>query len=256
MAIKKSDPDAFIRRIESWQDLSNALGHFSEFNGYDWLFRGVTDESRDLTPKVGRPRKKGSVTVKIIPYSLRDEKAVLAAFRQHARPFIQGDHTSIEWMAIAQHFGVPTRLLDWSDSLLAAAWFAVQEPRSADSDGAIWVTRAQLPLDPDYVGDPFDLKNICIYRPPHISPRMSSQGSVLMLCPTPTLSVQPDPLHKIIVDGKQRFQLRKRLDACGINEKTIYADLAGVGQHFAWRHQNNWLSGYRLPSSASKRAAR
>ena len=39
-----------------------------------------------------------------------------------------------------------------------------------------------------------DLNEIRVYRPPHISPRMSSQGSVLMLCPTPTLSAQPDPL--------------------------------------------------------------
>lgn len=255
MAIKKSDADAFIRRIKNWNDLSTVLGHFSEFNGHDWLFRGVTDESRDLTPKVGRPRRKGSLTVKVIPYSLRDEKAVLSAFRQHARPFLQGDHTSIEWMAIAQHFGVPTRLLDWSDSLLAAAWFAVQGPRGDARDAAIWVTRAQLPLDPDYTGDPLVLKDICVYRPPHLSPRMSSQGSVLMLCPNPTISVQPTPLLKIVIDGRQRFQLRKRLDACGINEKTIYADLAGVGQHFAWRHQNNWLSGYRLPASSPMKAA-
>jgi hypothetical protein len=256
MAIKKSDPDVFVKRIKNWQDLSTALGHFSEFNGHDWLFRGVTDASRDLTPKVGRPRKKSSVTVKLTPYSLRDEKAVLSAFRQHARPFIQGEHTAIEWMAIAQHFGVPTRLLDWSDSLLTAAWFAVQEPRNANCDGAIWVTRAQHLLDPDHAGDPLDLNEIRVYRPPHISPRMSSQGSVLMLCPTPTLSAQPDPLHKIVIDGPQRFHLRKRLDACGVNEKTIYADLAGVGQHFAWRHQNNWLSGYRAPSPAPKGAMR
>jgi hypothetical protein len=247
MATKSTDPDNFIKRIKDWQGLSTALSHFSEFNGHDWLFRGVTDEARDLTPKVGRPREKSSRSGKVTPYSLRDEQAVLQAFRQHARPFFQGDHTPIEWMAIAQHFGVPTRLLDWSDSLLAAAWFAVQEPRTAGCNGAIWVTRAQLPLDPDYSDDPFDLDAIHVYRPPHISPRMASQGSVLMLCPTPTNSVQPTPLHKIVIDGRQRFHLRKRLDACGVNERTIYADLAGVGQHLAWRHQNNWLSGYRAP---------
>ena len=238
--------DTFINRISNWDDLSTALAHFSKYNGHDWLFRGVTDESdrNNLTPKVGRPRKKAS---KVTPYSLRDEKAVAAAFRQQARPFLTDRYSRIEWLAISQHFGVPTRFLDWSESLLAAAWFAVQAPRNAGVDGAIWVTRTQVPIDPDYDGDPFKLKRIRIYRPPHISPRMATQGSVLMLCPNPETPVKPAPLYTIAIDGRQRFHLRKRLDACGVNEKTIHADLAGVGAHLAWRYKNNWLSGHRMP---------
>jgi len=68
-----------------------------------------------------------------------------------------------------------------------------------------------------------------------------------MICPEPTRPVAALPLYKIVVSGKQRMHFRKRLDACGVNERSIYADLAGVGAHLAWKHQHNWLSGYRTP---------
>src|SRR5258706_15400588 len=99
MATTSTDlADTFVQRISDWDALSSAVGHFSKFNGHDWLFRGVTDESRDLTPKVGRPRTKSSGTPKVTPYTFRDEKAVLDAFRQHARPYIADSHTPVEWM--------------------------------------------------------------------------------------------------------------------------------------------------------------
>lgn len=202
---------------------------------------------RRLVPKVVRIRVKKRITPVRTPYTLRDEQAAFTAFRQQARSYVSSPHSPLEWLAIAQHFGVPTRLLDWSDNLLIAAWFAVEDAERTDCNAAIWVTRGQPQVDADSSENPFLVAEPRVYRPPHLEPRMASQGSVLMLCPEPSKPVGLKVVHKITIKGKQRFHLRKRLDACGVNAKSVYADLAGVGGHLAWRYENGWLSGYRPP---------
>src|SRR5437667_10694171 len=63
-----------------------------------------------------------------VPYKLADEKRSLELFKRQARPHLNHTPaTDLEWLAIAQHHGMSTRLLDWSESLLVAAYFAAQE---------------------------------------------------------------------------------------------------------------------------------
>jgi hypothetical protein len=66
-----------------------------------------------------------------------------------------------------------------------------------------------------------------------------------MICPKPTEAPRLGDLGEIIIKRSFQFQLRKRLDALGINERTMFADLGGLGKHLAWRYRNNWLAGYR-----------
>jgi hypothetical protein len=146
--------DEFPTLVSSWQDLASIVEHFSQFNGHDWLFRGVTDDAHKLIPKIGRPRAKKSRTPKTTPYTSTDEHAVLRLFMQQARAHLPSPHSLLEWLAIAQHFGIPTRLLDWSDSVLVAAWFAVQDASGKECDAAIWVTRHVPAQDPDFSGNP------------------------------------------------------------------------------------------------------
>lgn len=147
------DPTAedFRTKISEWSDLAALIEHFSYFNGHDWLFRGVTDTTHGLVPKVGREKARklktvpGSTELIRVPYRLDDEHAVLTMFRQQARAHLQSPPQSeFEWLAIAQHFGLPTRLLDWTDSLLVAAWFAVEKGSAKKVDSAIWVTKGSL----------------------------------------------------------------------------------------------------------------
>jgi len=111
----------FRTHISSWADLSEIVDHFSRHIGHDWLFRGVTNESYSLRPKIGRKSARAKA-----PYRINDERAVLTMFKQQARAHVPGSPTELEWLAIAQHYGLPTRRLDWTDSLLMSAWFAVE----------------------------------------------------------------------------------------------------------------------------------
>ena len=97
----------------------------------------------------------------------------------------------------------------------------------------------------DESGDPLDLDEAAVYRPPHISPRIAAQGSVLMTCQNPTQGVVPPFSKKIVIDRGAEFTIKKRLNACGINRRHLFPDLAGLTDHLEWMYKNDWLSGYR-----------
>jgi len=243
-------PDDFRCHVSEWSHFANLVEHFSHHNGHDWLFRGVTEQWHSLVPKIGRPVTRKLKAEEHVPYRYEDELAVLAMFKQQARAHLASAPGSpLEWLAIAQHWGLPTRFLDWTDSLAVAAWFAVEAcgAKSYDSPhSAIWVTRgaAFIPWD-FYHEDPFLLGGAMTYRPPHITPRIAAQGSVLMICPNPTDEVKLPFAKQIVIDREFEFTLQKRLNACGINRRQLFPDLSGLSDHLAWMYKNDWLAGYK-----------
>ncbi len=244
--------DCFQEQVSNWSELVNLVEHFSYFNGLDWIFRGIMDAAYGLVPKIGREEARGlkqqpgTGKRARLPYRLEDERAVFTMFKQQARAHLPSPPDSdLQWLALAQHFGLPTRLLDWTDNILAAAWFAVEKGGNKMSDSAIWVARGVPSVEIDYSGEVFTLADPMIYRPPHISPRIAAQGSVLMLCPKPTETVTLPFVKKIVIARSAEFTIKKRLSACGINRRHLFPDLSGLGDHLSWLYKNDWLAGYR-----------
>lgn len=244
--------DDFPDRISSWNDLANLVEHFSYFNGHDWLFRGVTDSSYELKSKIGRETTRRSKAVPKtekqmrVPYREEDEIAVFSMFKQQARPHIATAPLSdVEWLSIAQHYGLPTRLLDWTDNLLVAAWFAVEPAGEKRVDSAIWITRGIPTIDEDEHDVPLELSEPRSYRPPHISPRIATQGSVFLVCPNPTKTLVLPFVRKIAIGCEVQFTIKKRLNACGINRRHLFPDLTGLSEHLTWMYKHDWLAGYR-----------
>jgi hypothetical protein len=252
------------QRISGWSELSKLVEHFSYFAGHAWLFRGTTDATHKLIPKIGREtaraEKLDAQTQRRarIPYHMLDERAVFAMFKQQARAHLSSPPQSdLEWLAIAQHFGLPTRLLDWTDSLLVAAWFAVEKGGAGGKDSAIWISKGARAIEMDHPGEVLNFAEPFSYRPPHINPRITAQGSVFVICPKPTEELGLPFIRKIVIDRSAHFTIKKRLNACGINRRHLFPDLAGLSDHLAWVYKHDWLAGYRAdstPSSASTEA--
>lgn len=239
--------EVFRTEVSQWAHLAELIDHFSYFNGHAWLFRGATDAQYVLVPKIGRPISRSAK----YSYDADDEASIIAMFKQQAMPYLQSPPArEIEWLAVAQHYGLPTRFLDWTDSLLVAAWFAVTE--NTGTDGAIWVTRKISAVSQDKdLDQPLKISGPKSYRPPHISGRIGVQGSVLLVCPKPTEPLAPAFLEKIVIDEDAKFLLKKRLNACGMNGRALFPDLAGLCSHLAWLYKHDWLSGYRKELSGS-----
>ncbi len=72
----------------------------------------------------------------------RDETSMWRmALIRHAKTHSQTHHSTLDWLTLMQHHGIPTRLLDWSSSMAVALWFAVYDKHN-ECDAAVWVLNA------------------------------------------------------------------------------------------------------------------
>jgi hypothetical protein len=75
----------------------------------------------ELVPAIGRQPS-------VSAYRLADEKILCEEFALQSQRYLDAEgFTDLEWLAIAHHYGLPTRLLSWAANPLLAAWFATGE---------------------------------------------------------------------------------------------------------------------------------
>jgi FRG domain-containing protein len=98
-----------------------------------WWFRGQADESKELVPGVYRetfPAERHDEAKRLaIEQRMHDDFRVLSAGLVHPPP------TPIDLYFLQQHYGLPTRLLDWTTNPLAGLYFAVNA--GPDTDGSV-----------------------------------------------------------------------------------------------------------------------
>ncbi|RYZ80643.1 MAG: FRG domain-containing protein [Proteobacteria bacterium] len=205
------------------------------------LFRGHSVESWKLEPKLAR------IPIRP-PFDVPDAEAkMFLEFKRRASSFAPKElSTDWDWLALAQHHGLPTRLLDWTTNALVALWFALERPPVKDQDGAVWIFFGE---PSDYADDreiqnPFAIQKTLIYRPRHSASRISAQSgwftahrlmpSKNTFMPLEQIKVYKDRLIKLVIPGKSFGVLREDLNRCGINSASIFADLDGLSRQVAW----------------------
>ena len=227
------------RHVGSWEDFSHLIENCS---GQDWVFRGVTNCEHRLIPKIGRSQsRKDPRTGECVEFSSRGERKIVDDFSRSARPyFINSPQNDLELLAIGQHHGLPTRLLDWTESPLVAAYFAAEEAGVSGVPG-IYAVKGLPVLDGSE--DPFNLSQVSIYRPPHISARIPAQRALFTVHPTPDRDdIAPARTELWRIEGKNRstFWLKRILDTCGINRSALFPDLDGLSHYLGWKYK--WSS--------------
>jgi hypothetical protein len=222
------------RAIESWLDLAQLIDALAR-QQTTWIFRGEPSTTYELRPSAGREGDERSG--RILKYNVDQERAALRRFRYDAQPYVgYRPHSDLEWLAIAQHHGMATRLLDWTESLMVAAFFAVEH---AGSEGhALIYGVSGLPvLDPDAEHDPFAIDEVSIYRPRHIDTRISAQRSVFTVHPDPTLAFVNKGLRQWTISRAACRDLKLVLDSCAVNYASLFPDLHGLARHVGWRYK-------------------
>ncbi len=246
-------------RVANWIELQEAIfagtwrSRLSRFRS-TFVFRGV--------PKVSHGLETSLQTGGFETY----ERHLLSSFRKYAlRNAVHGDFLW-NWLSLAKHHGLPTRLLDWTYSPYVALHFATHDFRDFDVDGAIWCvdykkTNELLPvaLRKILAGEDAnifttDMLNrvatsiedfdslarrrefVAFFEPPSLDERIVNQFALFSLPSNAAMSLESllsrrdAAYRRIIIPAALKWEVRDKLDQANITERVLFPGLDGLSQ--------------------------
>jgi hypothetical protein len=247
-------------RVSSWEELQEQL-YFEAWQESlqrfrsPYVFRGLNESSHGLDTTLAR-----------LGGSYADqERHLLRNFRKYARSSSVEHDTIWNWLSLAKHHGLPTRLLDWSFSPLVSLHFATSSIHKFDQDGLLWAVKfveahRLLPeqlrqhLEKEGSGvftvemltellpeleeldalssEPF----VLFFEPPSIDERIVNQYALFSMMSSPQAELQswleahPLMYRKIIIPAELKWEIRDKLDQANITERVLFPGLDGLSQ--------------------------
>ncbi len=199
--------------------------------GKETIFRGVTNVAHDLTPAFGRDKRDSD-------FFRDNERNMLFLFKTYAAAYLSPPpEDDWAWLALAQHHGLPTRLLDWSRNPLVALFFAIESLSGDDAAVYVWdEVQALLPENPP---SPFDdIAEVVAYIPPHFTPRIPAQSALHTIHSRPTEPHDSDKITKVIVPSAHKVTYKHGLAHLGVHRAALFPGLDGIA------HYLKWIKGY------------
>ena len=257
--------------VASWTELVDELYKESWDAGIErfrspFVFRGMPDSTCDLSTTLARSGHEHEDLARLEGHMLRN-------FRKYAHSEVVRGDSIWNWLAMAQHHGLPTRLLDWTYSPFIALHFMTHDVQQYDTDGVIWCVnhRETNRLLPKALRDEADGSGLDVFtaemldqvasslkelealskedfvifiEPPSLDPRIANQFALFSLMASPCenldhwLAGHPELARKIVVPAGMKWEVRDKLDQAGITERMLYPGLDGLAR---------WLCRYYTP---------
>lgn len=212
--------------IKSIPDLHKIVSNH-QFGRSRLLFRGVPNKDYGLKPKVGRVFD----NIKLVrelgdPLSL--EKSLLESFRKNSQG-LSDYPLENEWqlLTLAQHHGLPTRLLDWTTNPLVALYFAVED--LSKTNGLVYLLHNIEYIEESV--DPFKINDIVALNPSRLTKRIISQSGRFTVHPLGTEDWHPKGCFKMEIDVDAKSKLKGELYTYGIDRFSLFPDLDNLSAH-------------------------
>lgn len=233
--------------LTSFEELRNILRDIALDDGY--FFRGERRNDYSLKPKIARlvaqpvPLKDGKMVLDLrYPVSIVNEREALQRFKAAARPYLTAvPGSEWDWLALAQHHGLPTRLLDWTTNPLVALYFAVGEliddnwlkreqmsTQEFNGAAAFYVMRVKHPPLNTLTSDPFESNGL--FFASHVTPRIASQGGLFSIQQNPFEPLKWGKITKYSIPFEVRMDMKRELALYGVTHAFIYPGLEGIAK--------------------------
>lgn len=268
----------YIEYIEKLKTYYPSNVFFNNPVSNSFLYRGISNSSYKLVPSVYRKTEhdfEGRIITNDKYLAWSSEKSLLQSFIHEASSYLSiPANDLLKWAEYAQHYGVPTRFLDWSLNPLVALYFACKDKTS--TDGAVWLLHAinykrflakhlEIPdtktvkeIIIDLLNESSTVEYPILYTPYFVDARMSAQKSYFLVWGTKKeafedllvdeqlfmelpeedngtrvygTAQETDSLFKFLIHADRKQPLLHELDMVGINEKTLFPGLDGVGRY-------------------------
>ena len=251
----------YLSLIREIRDKWNADADIStKADGVSVWFRGQRDARWGLKPKLFRPE-----------FREAGEADIRQEFQSRGMQMIQGrlPSTKWEWYFLMQHYGSPTRLLDWTSSPLIALFFALSE-HPEDCDAAVWLLDpwwlnrrlrkgVDGPMEADwseaqpylaeieaaFAGQGFGPSSPAAIEPPHVDRRLAVQQSRFVIFGrTQDLAktkgakepARTRRLEKILIPATAIGEIQAELENAGLTISAIFPDL----EHLSMELCDRW----------------
>ena len=246
-------------RVSTWLELQEAV--------FDSTWQPSLQRHRSNFVFRGTPRASHGLETSLQTGGFEQkERHLLTSFRKYAlRSAVHGDLVW-NWLSLAKHHGLPTRLLDWTYSPYVAMHFATHDFRHFDEDATIWCvdyrkTNELLPkplrrmarsedvnifttehlagvaktlAEFDALGKQNDF--VVFFEPPSLDERIVNQFALFSLPSSPTLQLQSllerreATYRKIVLPAALKWEIRDKLDQANITERVLFPGLDGLSQ--------------------------
>ena len=232
----------------------------ASLGGTPILFRGVTQEkNHKLIPSIGRDTSEntnGDIS--------HLEDSLLSEFKRLSITLLNKYPSSdFEWLFLAQHYGLPTRLLDWSTNPLVALFFSVE--KDDDYDAALHIVSHQVSdqyelFDFKTANVKSEIKNnrneilnifsiqsnqgkVIFVRPKYTDQRYLNQKSIFSCHADPFKDLDLPDQVKLTIKKEWKHIIRQRLGILGLSHSYIYPGLDGVATEIKSQLYNPVQSG-------------